>query len=329
LLLIASPVFGQKDGTKSYAEASKISFFQPADSLHKGRFWTCAAIGGTAYAGVVFGLSQIWYADVERESFHFFNDLGEWRHVDKIGHSLTSYNYTRMAFEGALWTGIKRRNAMWTAAGLSFVLQGTIEVLDGYSAKWGFSVPDIAFNTLGIGLFVGQELAWKEQRIIMKVSSTVPTYPTDILTSVDGLHTTTYRERAFSLYGKKFPETFIKDYNGQTNWLSFNIHSFMKKEDTRFPKWLNVAVGYGAQNMYEGFNYDWVEEETGIAYQRDPQLYPRYSQIYLSFDVDLTKIKTKSRFLKTIFTAINFIKIPAPALEFNTLGNVRFLPFYF
>lgn len=322
-------IFGQIDNAATVSESSKISFFQPADSLHKGRFWTCASIGGAAYVSVVFGLSQIWYADVEREPFHFFNDWGEWRHVDKIGHALTSYNYTRLAFEGARWTGIKRRNAMWTAAGLSFALQGTIEMLDGYSAKWGFSVPDIGFNTAGIGLFVGQELLWKEQRIIMKVSSTVPTYPTDILTSIDGMHTTTYQERALSLYGKKFPENFIKDYNGQTNWLSFNIHSFMKKKDTRFPKWLNVAVGYGAQNMYEGFNYDWVEEKTGIAYQRDPNLYPRYSQMYLSLDVDLTKIKTKSRFLKTLFSAINFIKIPAPSLEFNTLGNARFIPIYF
>lgn len=317
-------------GNSTFAQTNeKLPFLQPADSLHKGRFWTCSAIGGTIYTSAVIGLNQIWYAESERTSFQFFNDWGEWRHVDKAGHSFTAYNYSNWMFTGARWTGMKRKNAMWTAAGLSFVLQGTIEMMDAYSAKWGFSMPDIAFNTLGIGLFVGQELAWKEQRIVMKVSSTVPTYPTDVLVSNDGMHTTTLRERAQGLYGKKFPETLLKDYNAQTNWLSFNIHSFMKKKDTRFPKWLNVAVGYGAQNMYEGFNYDWEEEETGIQYQRDPDIYPRYSQVYLSFDIDLTRIKTKSRFLKTAFNILNFIKIPAPTLEMNTLGKVRFIPIYF
>ena len=42
-----------------------------------------------------------------------------------------------------------------------------------------------------------------------------------------------------------------------------------------------------------------------------------YSQFYLSLDIDLVKIKTKSKFLKSVFSVINFIKIPAPTLEIN------------
>ena len=45
--------------------------------------------------------------------------------------------------------------------------------------------------------------------------------------------------------------------------------------------------------------------------------------------VDLTKIKTKSHFLRTIFHAVNVLKIPAPALEFNSLGKMKFRPIYF
>ncbi len=315
--------------SSSAQKEEKLPFLQPADTLHKGRFWTSVGVGTAMYTTTVIGLSQIWYADVEKSKFHLFNDFGEWRHVDKVGHALTTYNYVAIGFTGARWTGMKRKNALWTVAGISFLLQGTIEVLDGYSAKWGFSIPDVAFNTLGAGVFVAQELAWKEQRIIMKVSNTPPSYPTDILTSVDGMHTTTYEERAQSLFGKQFPETFIKDYNGQTNWLSFNIRSFMKKENSKIPKWLNIAVGYGAQNMYEGFDYGWTEAETGIQYQRDPNIYPRYSQVYFSFDIDLKRIKTKSRLLKTALHFLNFIKIPSPTLEINTLGNVRFIPIYF
>jgi hypothetical protein len=53
---------------------------------------------------------------------------------------------------------------------------------------------------------------------------------------------------------------------------------------------------------------------------------PRYKQFYLSLDINTALIPTKSRFLKTIFSAINIIKFPAPALEFNTLGEVKFHP---
>ena len=329
LLIWTNSVQAQKNENHPTPKLEKIPFLQPADSLHKGRFWTCTAIGGTIYGSAVVGLNQIWYAQSERDKFHFFNDWDRWMQVDKAGHMFTAYNMAGWVFTGARWTGIKRRNAMWTAASVSFLLQGTLEMLDAHSAKWGFSIPDVAFNTLGIGLFVGQEMAWQDQRIVMKVSSTRPTYPTAIINDLDGNYPTTYRDRANALYGKSFPETFLKDYNAQTNWLSFNIYSFMGKKETKIPKWLNLAVGYGAQNMYEGEGYGWEIEETGIQYVRDPELYPRYSQFYLSFDIDLKRIKTKSRFLKTAFSILNFIKIPAPTLEVNTLGKVRFLPIYF
>ena len=55
----------------------------------------------------------------------------------------------------------------------------------------------------------------------------------------------------------------------------------------------------------------------------------RYRQFYLSLDLDLTKIKTKSKFLKNVFTAINFIKIPAPTLSYSTKNKIQFHYIYF
>jgi hypothetical protein len=43
----------------------------------------------------------------------------------------------------------------------------------------------------------------------------------------------------------------------------------------------------------------------------------------LSLDVDFTRIKTKSRFLKSVFTCINIIKIPFPNLEVSE-GKLKF-----
>lgn len=311
-------------------EDSKLAFFEPADTFHQGRFWTSLSIGTAAYGAMVYGLSTAWYAESEQSPFHFFNDWGEWRHVDKVGHAMTAYNYTSTGFTGARWIGINRRKALWTSAAVSFGMQATIEVLDGFADKWGFSMPDIAFNSLGIGVFVGQELAWQEQRIVMKVSNTFPSYPNNIVTSADGFHTTTLDQRARDLYGTSFFDRFFKDYNGQVNWLSFNIHSFTKKKDNKFPKWLNVAIGYGAGNLYEGFpDYSWVDVDTGIRFERDSNEFPRHSRIFLSFDIDTARLPIKNRFLKTLIGGLNFIKIPSPTLEFTTLGDVKFHGLYF
>jgi hypothetical protein len=45
-------------------------------------------------------------------------------------------------------------------------------------------------------------------------------------------------------------EQMLKDYNGQTYWLSVNLHSFYK--GSKIPKWLNLAIGYGANGMLTG-----------------------------------------------------------------------------
>jgi len=55
----------------------------------------------------------------------------------------------------------------------------------------------------------------------------------------------------------------------------------------------------------------------------------RYRSYYLALDLDLDKIKTRSKFLKTTFFVLNFIKFPLPTVEFNSLGETKFYPFFF
>jgi hypothetical protein len=54
----------------------------------------------------------------------------------------------------------------------------------------------------------------------------------------------------------------------------------------------------------------------------------RYRQFYLSLDIDFTKIKTKSKFLQSVFSVVNGFKIPFPAIEFSKHG-VKAHGFYF
>ena len=125
-----------------------------------------------------------------------------------------------------------------------------------------------------------------------------------------------YTSSAYAQYrpetlGSTGLESVLKDYNGQTIWLSINPSSFSHKKDPFLP-WLNVALGYGANGMLGG--------DSNPAFNQAGDALPemeRYRQYYLSLDIDLSRIKTENHFLKTVFSVVGFIKIPAPALEFS------------
>jgi hypothetical protein len=48
----------------------------------------------------------------------------------------------------------------------------------------------------------------------------------------------------------------------------------------------------------------------------------RYRQFFLSLDVDWTKIPTRSLFLEILFKGLNIIKVPFPAVQFNTKREI-------
>lgn len=312
---------------KSQNDPYKLHFLETPDSLHKPRFWVSASSGAAIYTGFTIGLWNVWYKDYPTSSFHTFNDWGEWENFDKIGHLYSAWVQSSNVFQGARWTGMKRKKAMWTAAASGMLMQGTFEIMDGFSEKWGFSWGDVAFNTLGIGLFMAQELAWEEQRFILKVSASPQNYSTDPIFSIDGDKSTDLATRADELYGSSPFNVLIKDYNAQTLWLSATPRSFLKnRAESKLPKWLNLSLGYGVGNIYGGFRNEWPAEAPEFIL--DPNAYQRYHQFYLSFDVDLSKLPVKNRWLKLMLGLVNWIKIPAPTLEMNTLGKMKFHPIY-
>jgi hypothetical protein len=76
--------------------------------------------------------------------------------------------------------------------------------------------------------------------------------------------------------------------------------------------WLNIALGYGANGMLGGSDNPLANRAGEILPVMD-----RYRQYYLSLDIDLSRIETRSNVLKTIFSVVGFVKIPAPAIEFS------------
>lgn len=214
--------------------------------------------------------------------------------MDKLGHAATSATLGLYGYKTLKWCGVSEKKSIWYGGSIGFAYLTTIEILDAFSAEWGASPGDLCANTFGSALFMSQQLAWHEQRINLKWS----------------FHQTKYSKYRPDLLGSSLNENMLKDYNGQTYWLSANISSFLKNEN-RFPKWLNVAFGYGAEGMTGAFENSYSYNGTPIPY------YKRYRQFYLSPDIDFTRIPTKSKVLKVVFNALNFIKIPAPALEYS------------
>ncbi len=273
------------------------SFLKPSDSLDKKRQNSIVIAESVLAAGALVGLNQLWYADYPQSNFHFINDNSEWLQMDKLGHSFSSYHLGRFGAEMLQWSGASKKNQLIYGAGLGFAFLTAVEVLDGYSSEWGASTGDVIANASGTALYISQELLWKEQRITPKFS----------------FHTTQFAAYRPDVLGRSLSEQILKDYNGQTYWLSTNLYSFSK--GSKIPKWLNLAVGYGANGMVSGN----IENNP----QNSTQKVERFRQFYLSFDVDLTKIETKSHFLKTIFSVFNTIKIPAPTIEYSANEGLK------
>lgn len=269
----------------------------PSDTLNIQRRNTVILSELALSGSALLALNQLWYSNYTKSNFKTINDNAEWLQIDKAGHGFSAYHIGNASINSLKWCGLSRKNQLVYGATSGFIFLSAVEIMDGYSRNWGFSAGDIAANASGTALLISQELLWKEQRIVPKFS----------------FHATAYASARPSVLGSTFTQQVFKDYNGQTYWLSANMHSFFRA--SKIPKWLNLAVGYGADGMI-----------TGNDQRINPIFLPqavRERQFYLSFDVDLTKIETKSHLLKTVFSLISTLKVPAPTLEFRNRKGVR------
>jgi len=300
-------VFAIAPTQQSTAQSDSVS-----TSTLKTRKWI---VGGTHIvflAGSAVTLNHAWYADYDRESFHFFNDIKEWNQMDKAGHIWTSYQLSRASAATWKWAGLNEKKSILLGSISALAYQSIIEINDGFSAEWGFSWSDMAANVIGTGTYAFQQLGWKDQRIQIKFSYNAYNYPPDQI------------ERRNQLFGTSSIERVLKDYNSQTYWASVNLKSFFKQ--SKLPAWLNIAVGYGAEGMLGGFENRWIDKDGYEVTRYDVQ---RLRQFYFAPDIDLTKIKTKSKFLRSTFFLVNMIKIPAPTISWDSKGTCRVYAFYF
>jgi uncharacterized protein YfiM (DUF2279 family) len=274
---------------------------EDSTQINKKRLNTVIIGVAASYGVALYALNEVWYKEQGKTDFHFFNDNSQWNQVDKVGHFYSAYQLSSIGKQLFLWTNMsEKKSAIWGSV-MSQAILIPIEVLDGFSVEYGFSWGDIVANLFGSGFFLSQELLWNEQLIKAKFS----------------FHRTEYAKLRPEVLGDGAFQELLKDYNGQTYWLSFDLYG-LSKLNQKVPKWLNVVAGYGADEMVYG------REDENNAHG-----YHSYRQYFIGIDFDLSHIQSRSKAVNTLLFVADMIKLPAPTLEFNNRNGVNFHWLYF
>lgn len=257
---------------------------QRSDSLGLRKGLMHAGLSSAAVGSLV-TLNQVWYATYATETFHFFNDADQWMQMDKFGHAFTGYLITNELNRLHYWAAGDRQP--WVGAVYAMSYLSTLEIMDGFSSGWGFSGADMLANGLGVGLAFSQDFFFKRQIIIPKFS----------------FSRTSFASVRPEILGSTYMEQLLKDYNGQTYWVSLPVANFLK-----LPKrfhWICISLGYGCDAKLVGSQDTW----NGFNARR---------QVYLSFDIDCSSLAPRHPKLNNVLTHLNWIKVPFPSLEFST-----------
>lgn len=268
------------------------------DSIQNKRQNRLLLAEGITYTALLFGLNELWYKEEDQSSFHFFNDNREWQQVDKLGHVYSTYQLSRMQYQAFRWAGMSsNKAALWgSIAGLAWMMP--IEILDGFSTAYGASAGDMIANSVGALLFGSQQLVWGQQFITLKYS----------------FHPTSWAAIRPKMLGSSVLQQSLKDYNGQTYWLSADIAQLSNQ---RTPAWLNLALGYGASGMV--FGSPGHNQQAG---------YQAFSQFFLAPDLNLKHIRSNKKAIRLLLFVLDGIHLPLPALEFSQ-NKLYFHPVYF
>lgn len=279
-------------------------FLPPSDVYRPDRLKKVVITEVVVSAAVSTGLYFLWYKKFPRSRFHFFNDSREWLQMDKIGHATTAYNVGVLQYDMMRWCGVKKNDAIIIGSATALGGLTIIELLDGFSNHWGFSKADMLANLVGTAIFASQQRWWDQQKISMKFSA----------------HLSPYAQYYPGELGNSFASRILKDYNGQSYWLSFNIRSFLPAS-SNFPAWPSISIGYGADGMVGGHHNR--TELKGIPIPH----FERTRRYMLSADADLFRVRSIAPVDAATYILRPF-KFPSPTLEINSKGKFKAYPLY-
>jgi hypothetical protein len=259
---------------------------------------TASIIGGVTLTSVIalhIHQRNAWWSGA-RAPFHFQEDWISALQVDKCGHAFGGFLLSYGMDEALKTSGVDYNSSAIYGSVFGLAYQTYVEMEDGFAKDWGFSPSDWYFDVIGPAFYLAQHYVPALQNITPKWQYV----PTEWTTKAN----------------INRPKTIIDDYNSTTFWYSLNINNMLPDDLKKYwIPWLNIAIGYGADS-------DLKPSSLGPP---DQQNIRRFT---IGLDYNLVKLLPEGgSFWNWFRQTLNYIKFPAPALQFSN-GNVKFYLMY-
>lgn len=265
----------------AHCSAQSDSVIKTQNSELKTTPLVLASIAPTVFIGTALVQNYFdFWKNADPSPFHISNDPPYAYHNDKFGHAYYSSLSADVIKESYILAGVDRKTSAWIGAGSSLLAQTLVEIGDGFhghEAYYGFSPGDEIGDILGAALPLVKEYVPFVKRFDYKVGL----WPSQVL-----------KEGAF--------RGILDDNESQFFWLSADIHDAFGEW---YPKWINVAVGYGVQNL------------PSSAFLPDRQYLTPKSLVYLGFDLNVKGLPITGKAWDIIAELLSHYRIPFPALQ--------------
>lgn len=287
-------------------DASRQPRRVPSHRFSPRRMAIVAGGFAVADAALMTALYDLWYT--EKIDWHWYSDappdvgvpddgwLDDWNtyaHMDKGGHVIAPFHMAQGLARLGRWTGLSQRGSAVFGGALAFAFMGQIEWLDGYDRWYGASRTDLIANGVGaLGGALSYGLTGEREPVTLKVS----------------YHRSPYYDAAASYAGNA-----IKDYDGLSYWLVARPAALGAPQ--WWPRWLGATVGYGADGLaHPGSGVNAGATGPGPVHRKE---------FYLGLDLDVLHAERHRlpRALRPVASALSFIRLPMPALQFGPAGT--------
>ncbi len=287
LILLLSNKVGGQTAEKVHPEKGKNL---PQSAINKRKFAIVGGVTALSLGSTYAYLETVWW---KHKQTHFHMDGGKdylyAKNMDKAGHFIGGMFTAQAMKEGFEWAGMKPLPSYLYAGAVGGALQMIIEVKDGFSPSYGFSIGDVAFGTAGS--FVP----------LLKYH-----YP-----ALDAFTVKLSYYPHYTYYYDIYPQAnLIDDYMNQTYWLSLSVNDWLPKHSTVEKVWPDFLTITGGMSIDETWNQYYKGD-----YHPDDNGKGNF-EYFISLDVDWRKILPQhKKATRVLSDALNYIKLPLPALR--------------
>ena len=228
--VLAGPDAGAAGGENPETSTAPPPAGAPEEPTARGLRWKNAAvIGGIAATVGIYGATN-WWEDGFTGSFHtvdegwFGQDTYEGG-ADKAGHAYGTYVMTRLLTRTFEAVGNDPGRALRLGAWTSLGVMTGVEVIDGFSKKFSFSMEDVVMNTAGAAFAVLAE----------------------VFPSVDALLDFRLLYQQDDYVQQTGAANPTSDYSGQTFLLVLKADGIPRIREVPIVRYLEFEVGYNAR----------------------------------------------------------------------------------